>query len=141
MYNSLNPLTLLNKKAATAFFCFFDNDKGLLYINGAMRVVAIIVLSYYFAIRQSVLSAQDVRLVRVILLIFFGYSVILGFIGVLHPEWFMRRWVKTIQSIFEILVYSFFYYATHDPRAEVYFLYFIPLFFAVHFPLPSGCAS
>lgn len=130
---SFNLITAFGKKANIVFFQFFDNDKGLLYINGCLRVVAVIVMAHHFATIQPNLSHQDIRLIRMMLLVFFLYNAILGLVGVLHPEWFMRKWVKTVQSIFEILIYSLFYYSTYDPRAEVYFLYFIPLFFAVHF--------
>jgi len=118
---------------ASRLLRLFESDRGLLYLNAILRMMALIVLAYYFLANRFVLDPMDLQLVRLLLILFFGYNVLVGLAGVLNPDWFMDIRVKTAQAIFEISLYSFFYYLSHDPRAELYFLYFMPLFFAVHF--------
>ncbi|HLP44113.1 MAG TPA: PAS domain-containing protein, partial [Candidatus Nanoarchaeia archaeon] len=79
------------------------------------------------------MDEQELRWVRLLLLLFFYYSVASGLIGLLHPEWFFYPSVKTAQAMFEISMYSIFYYFSHNLQSDVYFLYFLPLFLAVHF--------
>ena len=121
------------KLAVSGLLRLFESDRGLLYINAILRMMALIVLAYYFLSNRTVLDPRDLQLARLLLILFFGYCVVTGLAGVLNPDWFLRVWVKTAQAIFELSVYSLFYYLSHDPRAELYFLYFMPLFFAVHF--------
>jgi GAF domain-containing protein/PAS domain-containing protein len=133
MSRLFSQITFDRKNINIGLLRLFETDRGLLYLNAGLRMVALIVVAYYFVANRSVLDLGDLRLVRLLLILFFGYSVLVGLVGVLNPEWFLRPWVKTTQAIFELSVYSLFYYLSHDPRAELYFLYFMPLFFAVHF--------
>ena len=71
--------------------------------------------------------------IKLTLFAYFVYNVLSGFWGTLHSEWFMHTWSSWLSFVFEILIYSSFYLLSGDPRADIYFFYFIPLFFAVHF--------
>lgn len=110
-----------------------EGDAGLLYLNGFTRIVILIALVLYFVYRRSDFGNSELWIIKLALLLFFFYNIIIGFLGVLHPEWFLHTIVKITQISFEIILYSWFYLLTKDPHADIFFLYFAPLFFAVHF--------
>jgi len=130
----LNQIPINKRNFETSrLFHLFESERGMLFLNAILRIMALIVLAYYFLANRSVLDPIDLQRAWRLFISFFGYNLLIGLAGMRHPDWFLQLWVKTTQAIFEISVYSLFYYLTHDPRAELYFLYFMPLFFAVHF--------
>jgi GAF domain-containing protein len=116
-----------------------EGEKGSLYFNWIVRMAALVGLVLYFVTRRVEFDPGQLQWIKLTLFAYFVYNVLSGFLGTLHSEWFMHTWVKLAQFCFEILIYSSFYLLSGDPRADIYFFYFIPLFFAVHFlsPFPA----
>lgn len=108
-------------------------ENRILYFNWLVRIAALIALVLYFIYRKSDFNPVELSQIQFALLIFFFYNIVIGFLGVLHPEWFFHNPVKLAQFCFEILLYSWFYLLTKDAHADIFFFYFAPLFFALYF--------
>ena len=111
----------------------FESSKGLLVMIWAIRFGALLGLSAYFVIYRDRYSPQALALTRVALFTFFAYVLAMGVAGVFRLEWFLLHWVKLGQVVIELGLYSIFYCLTQDPRSEVFFLYFLPLFVAFRY--------
>jgi PAS domain-containing protein len=110
-----------------------DTSKGLLVVIWFIRFAALLGLCAYFVVYRSNYNEQILSQIRIALLAFFVYVVAMGAVGTYRLEWFLLHWVKLTQVVIELGLYSVFYYLTQDPRSEVYFLYFLPLFVAVRY--------
>ena len=111
----------------------FENDKVLLILNWSLRMLALMFLVAYFVERQETYSPSDIAMIRKGLLLFFAYQMLSGFFGIINSDWFLRKEVKLVQVLVELMFYTAFYYLTGDPRSEAFYLLFIPLFMAVRF--------
>jgi GAF domain-containing protein/two-component sensor histidine kinase/PAS domain-containing protein len=110
-----------------------DTDMGSLALIWFLRFGALLGLGTHFVVNQTRYGEDTLSEVRIALLVFFIYVMAVGVVGAFRLEWFLLRRVKLVQVLIELGLYSWFHTLTGDPRSEIYFLYFLPLFVSVRY--------
>jgi GAF domain-containing protein len=118
-------------KGFTSLIRLGKKGRNLLVYIWLLRLLGLFSITYYYYQEKDRFPVSELAQIRVFLLLFFGYIILIGFLGVIREKWFWSSHTKIIQALFEIALYSVFYSITHDFRSEIYFLYFLPVFYVL----------
>ena len=106
---------------------WLDTDQGVLVLIAALRIGALFGLTLYFTLRTGYVNSSDPTTLTMLGL-FAAYVTYLGFLTLWSPEALLKDGVKLTQALIEIGFYTGFYALTENPRSDICFLYFFPLF-------------
>ena len=109
-----------------------DTDSGLLMLIAMLRFGALLGLSLYF-ISPDHFPFSFLPWIQAAIVAFGIYIAICFVYTIQWPDILLRHKVKLTQSITEIGFYTLFYYLAQNPRSDIIYLYFIPLFVAFRY--------
>ncbi len=106
---------------------WLDTDQGVLLLLAALRVAALFGLTLYFTLQTEYVEKND-PITLMMLGFFAAYVISVGLLTLWWPDLLLRNNVKLAQVLAEIGFYTGFYALTGNPRSDICFLYFFPLF-------------
>lgn len=117
------PISDLNQAVAT-FIAFAGTEKGFIRVIGWFRFIALLFLTARFALGSNYVVPMAIPHA---LWAYFISIVIFHFLADFYPDYFDSYPSRFIQVVFDLAFITLFYFATGDPKSDVFQLYIFPL--------------
>ena len=115
---------------------FLRSERGGLVLNGIIRIAILIFLVIIFLIPDRQYTDYQPLLIGLSLGLFLLYNLVIiiwGYIRSTSHKFFLKRNVKSVQVVVEILFYTAFFVANRDQNSAMIFFYLIPTFMAARY--------
>ena len=113
------------------------SDEGQLTLIWLVRFILLwVVTSYFISSDRKPDNPLLLGYLKTLLLIFWGYVVFIGGVGVYRPKWQLSPKIKRLQVAIEIMLFTTLLLLAQDPNSAIYYAYFLPLIVAAEYLPP-----